>query len=82
VNSGRIAEANHMNDGEGDDYLAAKRCFAAAVAFMASQPGGAERILATHRRRPDGYCTGCVHTLAHWPCTVARIALTVAEGRR
>lgn len=68
-----------MND-DGDDHLAAHRSFAAAVAFMATQPGGAERTLAVHRRRPDGYCTGCVHTLAHWPCTVARIALT-AVGR-
>jgi hypothetical protein len=67
-----------MNDDGDDDYVAAQRCFAAAVAFMASQPGGAERILAAHRRRPDGYCTGCVHTLTHWPCTVARIALTAA----
>lgn len=67
-----------MND-DGDDFLAAQRSFAAAVAFMATQPGGAERTLAVHRRRPDGYCTGCVHTLAHWPCTVARIALTAVR---
>lgn len=43
--------------------------------------GGPERTLAAHRRRPDGYCTGCVHTLAHWPCTVARIALSAVAGR-
>jgi hypothetical protein len=66
-----------MND-EGD-YLAARRSFAAAVAFVAAQPGGIERILAAHRRRADGYCTGCVHTLSHWPCRVAGIALTAAE---
>jgi hypothetical protein len=70
-----------MSDDEGDDFLAAQRSFAAAVAFIASQPGGAERILAAHRRRPDGYCSGCVHTLSHWPCTVTRIALTAAEQR-
>jgi hypothetical protein len=71
-----------MDDDESGDFLAAQRCFETAVAFMASQPGGADRILAAHRRRPDGYCTGCVHTLAHWPCTVARIALTAAERTR
>jgi hypothetical protein len=70
-----------MRDDEGDDYLAARRSFAAAVAFVAAQPGGIERILAAHRRRPDGYCTGCVHTLSHWPCPVAGIALTAAEQR-
>jgi hypothetical protein len=70
-----------MHDDEGDDHLAAQRSFAAAVAFVAAQPGGIERILAAHRRRPDGYCTGCVHTLSHWPCPVAGIALTAAEQR-
>lgn len=69
-----------MSDDDGDDYLAAQRTFAAAVAFMAAQPGGAQRTLALHRRRPDGYCAGCVHTLSRWPCTVARIALTAAAG--
>jgi hypothetical protein len=70
-----------MRDDEGDNYLAARRSFAAAVAFVAAQPGGIERILAARRRRPDGYCTGCVHTLSHWPCPVAGIALTAAEQR-
>lgn len=69
-----------VNNDDVDDYLAAKRTFAAAVAFMAAQPGGPSRTLALHRRRPDGYCTGCVHTLAHWPCTVARIALCAIAG--
>jgi hypothetical protein len=69
-----------MNNDEVDDFLLAQRTFAAAVAFMAAQPGGAERTLALHRRRPDGYCTGCVHTLSHWPCTVARIALCAVAG--
>jgi hypothetical protein len=65
-----------------DDPMAkARGSFAAAVAFVAAQPGGIERILAAHRRRPDGYCTGCVHTLSHWPCPVAGIALTAAEQR-
>jgi hypothetical protein len=70
-----------MHDDEGDDYLAARRSFAAAAAFVAAQPGGIERILAAHRRRPDGYCTGCVHTLSRWPCPVAGIALSAAEQR-
>jgi hypothetical protein len=70
-----------MNNDEVDDYLVAQRTFAAAVAFMAAQPGGPERTLAVHRRRPDGYCTGCVHTLSHWPCTVARVALSAVAGR-
>jgi hypothetical protein len=71
---------DHVDD-ESADYLATRRSFAAAVAFMASQPGGAERTLAAHRRRPDGYCSGCVSTLSKWPCTVAHIALTAAEQR-
>lgn len=70
-----------VNNDEVDDYLAAGRIFAAAVAFMAAQPGGPERILAVHRRRPDGYCSGCVHTLSRWPCTVARIARSAGAGR-
>jgi hypothetical protein len=74
-------EERFMINDEGDDYLAAQRTFAAAVAFMAAQPRGPERTLATHRRRPDGYCTGCFHTLSRWPCTVARIALGATAGR-
>ncbi|MHA6623050.1 hypothetical protein [Pseudonocardia sp. DLS-67] len=70
-----------MNNDEVDDYLAAQRSFAAAVAFMAAQPGGPERTLGLHRRRADGYCTGCMHTLSRWPCTVARIALGAVAGR-
>ncbi|MHA6629333.1 hypothetical protein ACU61A_28185 [Pseudonocardia sichuanensis] len=73
-----VEAANRTGDGDGR----ADRCFAAAVAFMASQPGGAGRTLAAHRRRPDGYCTGCMHTLARWPCTVARIAIKAEERHR
>lgn len=70
-----------LSNDDVDDFLAAQRSFAAAVAFMAAQPGGAERTLAVHRRRADGYCTGCMHTLTHWPCTVARIARSAVAGR-
>jgi hypothetical protein len=37
---------------------------------------GFDRILAVHRRRPDGYRTSCVRTLSRWPCSVARNALS------
>lgn len=34
----------------------------AAIQFMAQQGGGAERVLAIHRRLPDGRCRGCLTT--------------------
>ena len=51
------------------DIALCRRTSSRANQAMAAQPG-----------RPDGYCTGCVHTLAHWPCTVARIALSAVAG--
>lgn len=52
-------------------------CIETAVAFMAAQDGAVQRVLAVHRRRPDGRCTGCVYRLTWWPCTVAGIAIRV-----
>jgi hypothetical protein len=49
--------------------------FDIAVQVVAHQPGMAERILAVHRRLPDGLCCGCLTSLTEWPCTVASIAL-------
>lgn len=46
-----------------------------AAWFMAAQRGGSDRILAKHRRRPDGRCAECsVRALVSWPCTLANIA--------
>ncbi|MGH3615861.1 MAG: hypothetical protein ACRDRK_25355 [Pseudonocardia sp.] len=64
-----------MNSAARDRSTQARSCIAEAIAFVAAQPGGVERTLATHRRRSDGRCAGCVHTRTWWPCAVAGIAL-------
>lgn len=51
-----------------------------AVWFVATQAGGPARILAAHRRLPDGICAGCVTTPTRWPCTAAAIAVTAQHG--
>jgi hypothetical protein len=53
----------------------------AAVQFMAQQDGGAERVLAIHRRLPDGRCRGCLTTVTTWPCPVAHLALRAQQSR-
>jgi hypothetical protein len=53
----------------------------AAVQFMAQQIGGAERVLAIHRRLPDGRCRGCLTTVTTWPCPVAHLALRARDQR-
>jgi hypothetical protein len=52
-----------------------------AVQFMAG-PGRAERLLAVHRRLPDGLCAGCLTQLTKWPCPVASIALQAQRQKR
>jgi hypothetical protein len=52
-----------------------------AIQFMAQQQGGAERVLAIHRRLPDGRCRGCLTTASRWPCPVARLALRAQQFR-
>lgn len=47
---------------------------AAAVAFVATQAGGAERILKQHYALPSGMCAGCQVVPTRYPCTAARIA--------
>jgi hypothetical protein len=51
-----------------------------AIRFMAQQPGGAERVLAIHRRLPDGRCRGCLTTVTMWPCPVARFAIRAQQS--
>jgi hypothetical protein len=51
-----------------------------AIRFMAKQPGGAERVLAIHRRLPDGRCRGCLTTVTMWPCPVARFAIRAQQS--
>ena len=45
-----------------------------AIRFVAAQPGGAGKILATHFRRANGLCAGCTATPTRWPCPVSGIA--------
>ena len=51
----------------------------AAIRFVASQPGGAERILLEHGRRADGTCAGCLTSPVAWPCVVGVIATRALE---
>jgi hypothetical protein len=51
----------------------------AAIRFVASQPGGAERILLEHGRRSDGTCAGCLTSPVTWPCVVGVIATRALE---
>ncbi len=51
----------------------------AAIRFVASQPGGAERILLEHGRRHDGTCAGCLTSPVTWPCVVGVIATRALE---
>lgn len=50
-----------------------------AVRLLAGQPGAPDRILRQHRERPDGWCAGCWHARARWPCSVAAMAITAQE---
>lgn len=52
----------------------------AAVDFLASEPGRADRALAKHRKLADGLCAGCLTSLTRWPCPIANIAL-MAQAR-
>src|SRR5690349_19827730 len=52
-----------------------------AVTFVASQAGGADRLLIIHRRLPSGNCSGCL-SFTPWPCTTAGIALRVLDHER
>ncbi|MGH3565312.1 MAG: hypothetical protein ACRDRH_04625 [Pseudonocardia sp.] len=71
-----------MNSAARGRSIQDRSCIAEAITVVAAQPGGVERILATHRRRSDGRCTGCAHTLTKWPCTVAGIALGARDHAR
>lgn len=53
----------------------------AAIQFMAQQDGGAERVLAIHRRLPDGRCRGCLTSVTAWPCPIAQLAMQAQETR-
>jgi hypothetical protein len=61
-----------VNPPDRDDAPAA--CIAVAARFVANQPGGVDRILDAHRRRPDGSCTCHAHTVTPWPCSAVTIA--------
>jgi hypothetical protein len=54
-------------------------CIGVAAAFMAAEPGGAQRVLGVHRRQPDGWCSGCIYRPVRWPCPAAHIALHAAR---
>ncbi|MGI5131538.1 hypothetical protein ACQEVB_32370 [Pseudonocardia sp. CA-107938] len=57
---------------------------AAAVAFIAAQPGGPQRLLAQHTADATGRCRGCTtpgYGTAHgqWPCTPVLLARAAAQ---
>jgi hypothetical protein len=69
-----------MSAAEGERAAEARRtCIEVAARFVASQPGGPQRALALHHRRPDGTCAGCQHAPTPWPCTTATIAHLAAR---
>jgi hypothetical protein len=54
------------------------------VHFIASQPGGVDRILAEHRSDARGLCCGCTtpgtgQPHLSWPCSVAKLAQAAAR---
>ena len=59
----------------------AANCIDAAAQFLAGQNGAVDRILAEHRRAPNGACTGCRTRPIAWPCSITIIART-ARGIR
>lgn len=61
-----------VNTTDRDD--APDACIAEAARFVADQPGGIDRILHLHQRRPDGSCTHHAHTPTPWPCSAVIIA--------
>lgn len=50
-----------------------------AIAFVAGQNDGPEKILRLHARGPDAYCSTCRVRPVRWPCPVAAIALLALE---
>lgn len=70
------AQPEHRLPPDGENVIAV------AVAFVAAQPGGSERVLRQHAEDPLGYCTSCgVGVLpVRWPCTVAAIAMAARES--
>jgi len=66
------------------DERQAARSLDAAVHFIASQPGGVDRILAEHRPDARGLCRGCTtpgtgQPHLSWPCSVAKLAQAAAR---
>lgn len=53
-----------------------------AVRFIAAEPGGIERMLARHRRLPDGVCAGCLTHATAWPCVAADLALMARQHQQ
>jgi hypothetical protein len=45
-----------------------------AIEFVATQAGGAERILEQHYPMPSRVCAGCAVVPTEYPCQAARIA--------
>lgn len=75
----RLVSAVNPAD-RGDDAPSAA-CIAVAARFVANQPGGVDRILDAHRRRPDGSCTHHAHTATPWPCSAVAIAHAAQQQR-
>lgn len=63
-----------------DDRLRSTE-FDLAAALIASRPGALQQILAVHRPRSDGRCTGCFHLSPRWPCTLAAVAQHALRSR-
>lgn len=65
--------------GDGTSRVDGPSVVDAAIRFVASQPGGAHRILLEHGRREDGTCAGCLTWTVAWPCVVGVIAMKALE---
>ena len=62
-----------------------EQAFDAVTRFIASQPGGIDRLLAEHRPDANGRCCGCRTPGTgtpdkRWPCSIASFA-TAARRR-
>lgn len=56
---------------------------AAAIDFLAAEPGRIDRILARHHPLPGSdICAGCSAALTRHPCAVSRLAELAGGARR
>src|SRR5690349_21184055 len=74
----------HSCDAERRDRVDPRASTAAVVAFIAAQPGGAERLMTIHAPNESGRCRGCTFPgtgTPHgvWPCPLHHWAVAAAS---